>query len=234
MNHKTEFDAPPLPHTHPMDEPATTFTEARRRYEGTMGSAVVRAANWRLVAFAAIGLSVFLGGGLIYASSRPAAVPYYVDVDSTGAARNVVKASQNYEVQEKSIEYFLGQTILKTRMIPKDVVQYRRNGEDAKHFYTKNGEKKLSELMTSENPLEDIKNHRATDVELIGITKETGKGNTYQVRWKEKVYNEKELESECTMVAFVSVKLAQPKTEEQIRNNPFGIYIDDISWSKER
>ena len=86
MNHKTEFDAPPLPHTHPMDEPATTFTEARRRYEGTMGSAVVRAANWRLVAFAAIGLSVFLGGGLIYASSRPAAVPYYVDVDSTGAA----------------------------------------------------------------------------------------------------------------------------------------------------
>lgn len=36
------------------------------------------------------------------------------------------------------------------------------------------------------------------------------------------------------MVAFVSVKLAQPKTEEQIRNNPFGIYIDDISWSKER
>ena len=234
MKHKTEFDNPPLPHTRSMDEPATTFTEARRKYEGTMGAAVVRAANWRLIAFAAIGLSVFLGGGLIYASSQPAAVPYYVDVDATGAAIGVAKANQNYEVQEKSIEYFLGQTIIKTRMVPKDVVQYRRNGEEAKYFYTKNGEKKLSDLMKSESPLDDIKHQRATDVELIGITKETGKGDNYQIRWKEKVYNGQELESENTMTAFVSVKLSQPKTEKQIQHNPFGIYIDDISWSKER
>lgn len=49
MNHKTEFDAPPLPHTQPMDEPATTFTEARRRYEGTMiGGASCTGVWWRL------------------------------------------------------------------------------------------------------------------------------------------------------------------------------------------
>jgi len=199
-----------------------------------MGAAVVRAANWRLMAFASITLSVFLGGGLIYASSRPAAVPYYVDVDKTGAAGNVTKASQDYVVQESSIEYFLGQTIMKLRMVPKDVVQYRHNGDDVKFFLTKSGEKKLGELMKDEHPLQDIKEGKATDVEIIGITKQTGKNLTYQVRWKEKVFDKVDLESEYTMTAFVTVKLSRPTTEDAIQHNPFGIYLDDISWSKER
>ena len=119
-------------------------------------------------------------------------------------------------------------------MVPKDVVQYRKNGEEAKNYITKDGAKKLEALMANEHPLDDIKENRATDVEIISITKETGKGDTYQIRWKEKVYEGTELKGECTMAAFVAVKLAQPKTEEQIKHNPFGIYIDDISWSKER
>ena len=234
MKHKTEFDDRPLPHTAAMKEPENRFNDARRRYEGTMGAAVVRAANWRLMAFASITLSVFLGGGLIYASSRPAAVPYYVDVDKTGAAGNVTKASQDYVVQESSIEYFLGQTIMKLRMVPKDVVQYRRNGDDVKFFLTKSGEKKLEELMKDEHPLQDIKEGKATDVEIIGITKQTGKNLTYQVRWKEKVFDKVDLKAEYTMTAFVTVKLSRPTTEDAIQHNPFGIYLDDISWSKER
>ena len=234
MKHRTEFDLPPLPHTRAMDEPETVFTQARRRYEGTMGAAVVRAANWRLIAFAAIGLSVLLGGGLIYAASRPTAVPYYVSVDETGAVGAITQAKQEYTVQEKSVEYFLGQTLLRLRTVPKDVVQYRKNGEEAKYFITKNGAKKLESLMSGEHPLEAIKLGQATDAELISITKETGKGDTYQIRWKEKTYIGTELVSEETLAAFVEVKLSQPTTKEQIMHNPFGIYIDDISWSKER
>lgn len=234
MKHKSEFDAPPLPHTRASMEPATRFTEARKRYEGTMGAAVVRAANWRLIAFAAMGLSVFLGCGLIYASSLPAAVPYYVTVDKTGAATNVSKADGSYEVKESSIEYFLGQTIMKLRMVPKDVVQYRRNGDEARYFITKDCQKKLESLMKGGSSVEDIKNGRVTDVELIGITKETGKGDSYLVRWKEKVFEGTSIVASYNMTAFCSVKLSQPTTEEAISHNPFGIYIDDISWSKER
>jgi hypothetical protein len=41
MKHKTEFDDRPLPHTAAMKEPENRFNDARRRYEGTMGAAVV-------------------------------------------------------------------------------------------------------------------------------------------------------------------------------------------------
>ena len=102
-------------------------------------------------------------------------------------------------MQESSIEYFLGQTIMKLRMVPKDVVQYRHNGDDVKFFLTKSGEKKLGELMKDEHPLQDIKEGKATDVEIIGITKQTGKNLTYQVRWKEKVFDKVDLEAEYTM-----------------------------------
>ena len=44
MKHKTEFDERPLPHTAKMDEPENRFNAARKRYEGPMGAAVVRAA----------------------------------------------------------------------------------------------------------------------------------------------------------------------------------------------
>ena len=103
-----------------------------------------------------------------------------------------------------------------------------------KFFLTKSGEKKLGELMKDEHPLQDIKDGKATDVEIIGITKQTGKNLTYQVRWKEKVFDKVDLESEYTMTAFVMVKLSRPTTEDAIQHNPFGIYLDDISWSKER
>ena len=43
MKHKTEFDDRPLPHTAAMKEPENRFNDARRRYEGTMGAAVVSA-----------------------------------------------------------------------------------------------------------------------------------------------------------------------------------------------
>ena len=81
--------------------------------------------------------------GYVFAVGTPVRTP----VVGTGAAGNVTKASQDYVVQESSIEYFLGQAIMKLRMVPKDVVQYRHNGDDVKYFLTKGGEKKLAELM---------------------------------------------------------------------------------------
>lgn len=234
MNHKQEFDQPPLPHTASADEPVNRFNEAQRKYEGYIGNAVVRAANWRLIAFAAIGLSMLLGGGLIYAASRPAAVPYFVEVDKTGAVGNIQRGKQDYRVSEKSIEYFVGQTVQKIRSVPKDAVQYRKSGDEAGYFITKNGAKKLEALMKEEHPLEDIKAGKATDVEIIGISKVAGKNNIYQVRWREKKFEENELKEDYTMSGFVTVVLAQPKEESNLAVNPFGIYIDDISWSKER
>ena len=234
MKHTKEFDNPPLAHTRPMEEPQTRFTRAREKYEGRIGSAVVRAANWRMIAFATIGLATVLGGGLIYASAKPQAIPYYVEVDKTGAVGNITKASQDYTVKEESIQYFIGQTMRNLRSVPKDPVQYRKNGDEANHFITKKGSKKLEELMKDEHQADDIKAGRATDVEIIGISKVAGKNDIYQIRWKEKKYDKNELESEYTMTGFVTVLLAKPKKEENLVENPFGIYIDDISCSKER
>ena len=51
MKHKTEFDDRPLPHTAAMKEPENRFNDARRRYEGTMGAAVVSSQRLILIGF---------------------------------------------------------------------------------------------------------------------------------------------------------------------------------------
>ena len=234
MNQKTEFDKPPLPHTLPQYDPPNRFNDARRKYEGYIGNAVVRAANWRLIAFCAIGLSFLLGGGLIYAASRPDAVPYYIEVDKTGAVGNITKASQDYDVKDASIEYFIGKVIQDIRNVPKDAVQLRKNADEAGVFLTKTAGKQLNELMKHESPLEDIKKDKATDTEILGVSKVAGSNNIYQVRWEEKKYDKSELKDSYTMTGFVTIVLAEPKEADKLIVNPFGIYIDDISWSRER
>lgn len=234
MKHKQEFDNPPLRHTITTDEPETAFNRARHKYEGRIGSAVVRAANWRYIAFGATGVAAILAAGMIYLASKPTAEPFYIEVDKTGAVGNIVKGEQKYDVKESSIQYFVGQTMSKLRTVPKDQVQYRKSWESAYHFITKSGAKKLDELMKDEHPIEDMKKGISTDFDLIGVSKVAGKNDIYQIRWQEKVYEKNELKKEYTMSSFVTVVLAKPKTEENLVENPFGIYIDDISWSRER
>jgi type IV secretion system protein VirB5 len=171
---------------------------------------------------------------MIYLASHSTAEPYYIEVDKTGVVGNITKGTQNYDVKESSVEYFLGQTISKMRTVPRDQVQYRKNWDTALYFMTKSASKKLDELMKDEHPIEDIKKGLSTDVNIIGVSKMAGKNDVYQVRWQEKAYDKNELKKEVTMNATMTVVLSKPKQEENILENPFGIYIDDISWSKER
>ena len=63
MKHKTEFDDRPLPHTTAMKEPENRFNDARRRYEGTMGAAVVSHATVPYIWYASFYNGPVLNGG---------------------------------------------------------------------------------------------------------------------------------------------------------------------------
>ena len=74
------------------------------------------------------------------------------------------------------------------------------------------------------------------NVEIISVIPQSEE--TWQVDWLEKVYDRQGhlAEPPFKMRAILRVYTQPPTqstTEEQIRNNPLGIYIQDYSWSKQ-
>ena len=74
------------------------------------------------------------------------------------------------------------------------------------------------------------------NIEIISVLPQTPE--TWQVDWTETVRDRQGVvkDKPARMRALVTVYTVQPTpqtTEEQIRNNPLGIYVRDYSWSKQ-
>ena len=77
---------------------------------------------------------------------------------------------------------------------------------------------------------------QTVSIEIISVIPQSLE--TWQVDWLEKVYDRQGhlTETPFKMRALLRVYNRSPTqstTEQQIRNNPLGIYIQDFSWSKQ-
>lgn len=52
-------------------------------------------------------------------------------------------------------------------------------------------------------------------------------------RWVERSYSQGALAATERWTAILSIVIERPRTEERIRKNPLGIYVNGLSWSKE-
>ena len=73
-------------------EPVTPYQRAAQMWDERIGSARVQARNWRLMAFACLGLSTALVACVIWQSDQSHVVPYVVRVDRLGEAQGVAPA----------------------------------------------------------------------------------------------------------------------------------------------
>ncbi|MGL5621192.1 type IV secretion system protein, partial [Cetobacterium sp.] len=73
------------------------------------------------------------------------------------------------------------------------------------------------------------------DVFINSFTKISGTKNSYQVRWEEKIYDKNgKVVSKENLIGIFTLDKKQPKTLEEIDNNPLGIMVTDFSISKEK
>jgi type IV secretion system protein VirB5 len=56
---------------------------------------------------------------------------------------------------------------------------------------------------------------------------------SFQVRWIERSYTNGAPVGTERWTAVLSVVLQAPRTEERLRKNPLGIYVNGLSWSRE-
>lgn len=210
--------------------PVTPYQAAAQAWDERIGSARVQAHHWRLIAFGCLGLALIAAGALVWRSGQSLVTPYVIEVDRAGAVRAVGEAATPYRPSDAQIGYHLAHFITNVRSLALDPVIVRQSWLDAYQYTTDQGAARLNEFARTSDPFARV-GQVSIAVEVISVLRASD--NSFQVRWIERSYSRGALSSTERWTAILSIVIQPPRTEERVRQNPLGIYIDALSWSKE-
>lgn len=210
--------------------PETPYQKAGQAWDLRMGSSLVQARNWRLMAFGSLGLSLVMASGLVWLSLQSRVTPYVVEVDSLGQVRAVGEAISPYQPQDAQIAHHLARFIELVRSLSIDPVVVRQNWLQAYHFTTDRGAATLNDHARSNDPFTRVGKESVT-VEVTSVVRASDE--TFQVRWVERRFVNGAAAGQVRWTAMISLVLQRPRTEEKLRRNPLGIYVNGLSWSRE-
>ena len=211
-------------------EPATPYQAAAQAWDERIGSARVQAKNWRLMAFGCLALALLMAGGLVWRSAQSIVTPYVVEVDTGGQVRAVGEATTPYRPNDAQIAHHLARFITLVRSLSIDPVVVRQNWLDAYNYTTDRGAAVLNDYARSKDPFARIGQESVT-VQINSVVRASD--SSFQVRWSEHRFVNGAAAGIERWTAVVSVVLQTPRTEQRLRRNPLGIYVNGLSWSRE-
>lgn len=68
-------------------------------------------------------------------------------------------------------------------------------------------------------------------VEVTSIVRASD--DSFEMRWRERTYENGALADNTRYTAVVSIVVQPPRTEEALRQNPLGIYVHALNWSRD-
>lgn len=210
--------------------PETPYQRVGQLWDERIGSARVQARNWRLMAFGTLALSSAMGCGLIWQSLHSRVVPYVVEVDRLGEARAVSRAEADYQPTDPQIAYQLARFIENVRGVSLDPVLMRRNWLQAYDFASERGAIFLGEYARARQPFDRIGEQTAS-VQVTSVLRASNK--SFQVKWTETEYERGSQAGSSRWTAILTIVNKTPRTADDLRRNPLGVYVDAIDWSRE-
>jgi type IV secretory pathway TrbF-like protein len=211
-------------------QPATPYQSAAQAWDERIGSARVQARNWRLMAFGCLSLALLMAGGLVWRSAQSIVTPYVVEVDQAGQVRTVGEASSPYRPGDAQIAHHLARFVTLVRSLSIDPIVVRQNWLDAYDYTTDRGAAVLNEYARTNDPFVRVGKESAT-VQITSVVRASDA--SFNVRWTEQRFVNCAPAGTERWTAVVSIVLQTPRTEQRLRKNPLGIYVNGLSWSRE-
>lgn len=211
-------------------EPETPYQRAAQVWDERIGSARVQAKNWRLMAFGSLLLSCGLAAGVVWQSTHGTVVPWVVEVDKLGEARAIAPATADYTPSDPQIAWYLARFIKDVRAAPADPVVVRQNWLQAYDFTTTAGAAALNDYARANDPFAKLgKQQIGVDVSSV-IRAST---DSFRVAWIERRYQDGALADTTRWTAILTIAIQPPTDADRLRENPLGVYVNAINWSKE-
>lgn len=210
--------------------PTTPYQKAAQVWDERIGGARVQARNWRLIAFGCLLLALAMAAGLIWRAGQSLVTPFVVEVDSTGQVRAVGEAATPYRPTDAQIAFHLSRFIANVRSLALDPVVVRQNWLDAYAYSTERGAATLNDYARSNDPFARV-GQVSVAVEITSVVRASE--HSFQLRWIERSYVNGALSATERWTAILTLVLQPPRTEERLRRNPLGIYVDGLNWNRE-
>jgi type IV secretion system protein VirB5 len=208
----------------------TPYQRAAQVWDDRIGSARAQARNWRLMAFGSLALSVGLAGALVWQNSRGTITPWIVQVDRLGQAQAVAPASAEYHPSDPQIAWHLARFIEEVRSIPADPVVVRQNWLRAYDYTTDRGALALNDYARAADPFSQIGKVQVA-VDVASVVRASP--SSFRVEWVERRYQDGVLSSTQRWAAILTIVLQSPRTAEDLRKNPLGVFVHALNWSRE-
>ena len=202
------------------------------------GSLVASRRIWQLVGLIALLIVVGCVGGLIHIGSQSRFVPYVVEVDKLGQPLAVSAAEQAAPADPRVVRATVATFITDLRTVTADVSLQRRNIFRAYAVLASGtaASQKTSDWFNASSGNNPFK-RAATETVSVQIDSVLQQSpQNWQVDWTETVHDRagKRTATPTRMRALVNVQVAENPSnasEQQLRDNPLGIYVTDYSWS---
>ena len=211
-------------------QPATPYQAAGQVWDERIGSPRVQAKNWRLMAFGCLTLALLMAGGLVWRSTQSIVTPYVVEVDNAGQVRAVGEAATPYRPNDAQTAHHIARFVTLVRSLSIDPIVVRQNWLDAYDYTTDKGAAVLNDYARINDPFARIGKESVT-VQISSVTRASD--SSFNVRWTETRFVNGALDRTERWNAVVSTVLQTPRTEQRVRKNPLGIYVNGLSWSRE-
>ena len=215
-----------------LGEKNTPYLDAKSEWDNRIGGNVIRAKNWRAMAFCLAAIIVMLVFLLAYVGTRAKYIPYIVEVSKEKVISIARPHEASYSPSDASLKYYLTTFVEKTRSLSLDKEINKKFLIEAYGLLSGRVATKLDEFFKSSNSdrATRFKEKQTIAVQINSFTQVTK--NTYQMQWFEEVFDVfgHMLESN-KMVGFITFAISAPESEKSILMNPLGIWITDFTWS---
>ena len=216
------------------------YLAARRSWNDHVGGVVASRQLWQVVALLSLLIALASVGGMVYIGSQSRFVPYVVEVDKLGQAMAVAPAQRTAPVDARVVHAAVASFITDLRTVTPDVALQRKAVFRAYAMLSSSdaATAKANEWLNGTEDSSPFKRaaRETVSTEIVSVIPQTP--DTWQVDWVETVRDRQGVmkAQPARMRALVTVYTvpATPQTtEEQVRNNPLGIYVRDFSWSRQ-
>ena len=215
------------------------YLNARRQWNEHVGGIAASRRLWQTMAILSMLIVLAAVGGIIAIGSQSKFIPYVVRVDSLGDAIATQRADVASPVDARVVQAQVGSFIQSARMVTADVELQKQAIFRVYGMLAPNDPAlaKMTDYLNGnpDNPPFARAARETVSVEIASVIQQTK--TSWQVDWTETERDRQgqPIQPPAKMRALVTIRVAPPSsatTEEQIKQNPLGVFVQDFSWSR--
>jgi len=222
------------------NENENPFLSARRTWNDHISEVKSSRQTWQLIGILSLLIALTGVGGIIHIGSQSKYVPYIVEVDKLGQSVAVSPAQRANKDDIRIIKAKVAAFMADARTVTPDASLQRKSVFRVYSMLAPNDPAtvKMNEWLNGDEDASPFKRAQKETVSIEIDTVIPQTPTTWQVDWVETVRDRQGIVKgkPFHMRALVTIYLVPPTSdtsEEQVFNNPIGIYVRDYSWSKQ-